>query len=181
MISRALQDESRAIRLPVHMQEPWIKIRNASAKLFQELEREPTHDEIAEQAELPRATVNMILKIIRTPMSLSKPIGEGEDEFGALLEDKHTHGVHDSDGEQRLHESLMQALKTLSLREQEILKMRYGLLDGYFYTLEEAGKVFHVTRERIRQIEAKAMRKLEGPNRAGILLPFIDQKEESAE
>ncbi|MFO0833065.1 MAG: sigma-70 family RNA polymerase sigma factor [Phycisphaerales bacterium] len=174
-ITRAIADHSRTIRIPVHMIETIGKIRAIQKALLQKNGVEPTTEEVAEAAGLTGVEVRRILKIGRSPVSLDKPVGENEDSaFGDFLEDA-SHSVPDdaATGEM-LKQRIEGVLKTLTYREREIIKLRYGIGDGYTYTLEEVGRIFKVTRERVRQVEAKAIRKLQHPVRARKLQGFVE-------
>ena len=174
-ITRAIADQARTIRIPVHMIETMSKLRNVSKKLLQTLGREPTIEETAQEANITVEETRRVLKISRHPISLDRPVGESEDSyFGDFIEDNTAESpVHAAAGEM-LKEKIDQVLKTLTYREREIIKLRYGLGDGYTYTLEEVGRIFKVTRERVRQIEAKAVRKLQHPVRSRQLEGFLD-------
>jgi RNA polymerase primary sigma factor len=174
-ITRAIADQARTIRIPVHMIETMSKLRNVSKKLLQTLGREPTIEETAQEANISVEETRRVLKISRHPISLDRPVGESEDSyFGDFIEDDTAESpVHAAAGEM-LKEKIDQVLKTLTYREREIIKLRYGLGDGYTYTLEEVGRIFKVTRERVRQIEAKAVRKLQHPVRSRQLEGFLD-------
>jgi RNA polymerase primary sigma factor len=166
-ITRAVADQSRTIRIPVHMVETMSKVRNVSRNLLQELGREPTIEETARAAGTAIDEARRVMAMSRYPISLDRPVGNSEDShFGDLLPD----GGAENPATGAAHE----VLKTLSYREREIIKLRYGLGDGYSYTLEEVGHIFKVTRERIRQIEAKAVRKLQQPSRSQELAGFLD-------
>jgi RNA polymerase primary sigma factor len=174
-ITRAIADHARTIRIPVHMIETMSKLRNISKKLVQELGREPTIDEIATQAEMSVNEARRVLKISRHPISLDRPVGESEDSyFGDFIEDDGAESPIESAGTEMLKDRIEEVLKTLTYREREIIKLRYGIGDGYTYTLEEVGRIFKVTRERVRQVEAKAIRKLQHPVRARKLEGFLD-------
>ena len=173
-ITRAIADQARTIRIPVHMIDVLSKLRNIQKQLLQEKRREPTTSEIADRADLSIDEVKRVLDIGRHPVSLDRPVGESEDAaFGEFIED------HSSDNPLRtasngiLREKIEGLLKTLTYREREIIRLRYGLGDGYTYTLEEVGRIFKVTRERVRQIEAKAVRKLQHPVRCQQLEGFL--------
>jgi len=174
-ITRAVADQSRTIRIPVHMVETMSRVRNVSRSLLQKLGREPTIEETAQASDTCIDETRRVLAMSRYPISLDRPVGNSEDShFGDLLPDGcarppaigATHGM--------LRVRISKVLKTLSYREREIIKLRYGLGDGYSYTLEEVGHIFKVTRERIRQIEAKAVRKLQQPARSQELVGFLD-------
>ncbi len=174
-ITRSIADQARTIRIPVHMMETMSKLRNISKNLVQAYGREPTVDEIAAAADISIDEARRVLKISKHPISLDRPIGESEDSyFGDFIEDETaenpilaaTHGM--------LKDKIHQVLDTLTYREREIIKLRYGIGDGYTYTLEEVGRRFRVTRERVRQIEAKAIRKLQHPIRSRKLEGFME-------
>jgi len=176
-ITRAIADHARTIRIPVHMIETMSKLRTISKNLMQELGREPTIEEIAKEAEMSIAETRRVLKISKHPFSLDRPIGESEDSyFGDFIEDERIESPVQSATQEMLKDRIEQVLKTLTYREREIIKLRYGIGDGYTYTLEEVGRIFKVTRERVRQVEAKAIRKLQHPVRARKLEGFIDNK-----
>ncbi len=174
-ITRAIADHARTIRIPVHMIETMSKLRNISKKLEQELRREPTIEEIANAAGMPVTEARRVLKISRHPISLDRPVGESEDSyFSDFIEDQGAESPVHSAGSEMLKDRIEEVLKTLTYREREIIKLRYGIGDGYTYTLEEVGRIFKVTRERVRQVEAKAIRKLQHPVRARKLEGFLD-------
>ena len=174
-ITRAIADQARTIRIPVHMVETINKLMRASRRLIQEYGREPTEKEIGEGLDLPPEKVREILKLAQEPVSLETPIGEEEDSrLGDFIEDKNTLAPVDAASHQLLKEQVEDVLDSLSEREAHVLKLRFGLEDGRQRTLEEVGKVFGVTRERIRQIESKALRKLRNPIRATKLKDFLD-------
>jgi RNA polymerase primary sigma factor len=174
-ITRAVADQSRTIRIPVHMVETMSKMRNVSRKLLQEYGREPTVEETAKAANAPIDETRRILAMNRYPISLDRPVGNSEDShFGDLLPDGTAESPSNGATQEMLRVRIQKVLKTLSYREREIIKLRYGLGDGYSYTLEEVGHIFKVTRERIRQIEAKAVRKLQQPTRSQDLVGFLD-------
>ncbi|HAI11111.1 MAG TPA: RNA polymerase sigma factor RpoD [Phycisphaerales bacterium] len=174
-ITRAIADHARTIRIPVHMIETMSKLRNIAKNLLQSLGREPTIEEIAEAARMPVTEARRVLKISRHPISLDRPVGESEDSyFGDFIEDEKAENPTDSATSEMLRGRIEQVLKTLTYREREIIKLRYGIGDGYTYTLEEVGRIFKVTRERVRQVEAKAIRKLQHPVRARKLAGFLD-------
>ena len=163
-ITRAIADQARTIRIPVHMIETMSKLRNVSKKLLQEKGREPTIEETARAANISVEETRRVMKISRHPISLDRPVGESEDSyFGDFIEDEAAESPINAATQEMLKEKIDQVLKTLTYREREIIKLRYGLGDGYTYTLEEVGRIFKVTRERVRQIEAKAVRKLQHP------------------
>ena len=175
-ITRAIADHARTIRIPVHMIETMSRLRAASKALHQEFGREPTIEEIAAKVEMPVAETRRVLNISKHPISLDRPIGESEDSyFGDFIEDHDIDSPVASATQEMLKERIDVVLKTLSYREREIIKLRYGIGDGYTYTLEEVGRIFKVTRERVRQVEAKAIRKLQHPVRARKLEGFLDQ------
>ncbi|NBC11026.1 MAG: RNA polymerase sigma factor RpoD [Planctomycetes bacterium] len=174
-ITRAIADHARTIRIPVHMIETMSKLRNLSKQLLQELGREPTVDEIAKLAEMSVGECRRVLKISRHPISLDRPVGESEDSyFGDFIEDDTAEAPTETATQEMLRDRIDGVLKTLTYREREIIKLRYGLGDGYTYTLEEVGRIFKVTRERVRQVEAKALRKLQHPVRARKLKGFLE-------
>ncbi len=178
-ITRAIADHARTIRIPVHMIETMSKLRNIAKDLLQELGREPTIEEIAEKADMPVSETRRVMKISRHPISLDRPVGESEDSyFGDFIEDDRVENPTDAATHEMLKNRIEQVLKTLTYREREIIKLRYGIGDGYTYTLEEVGRIFKVTRERVRQVEAKALRKLQHPVRARKLAGFIDGEED---
>jgi RNA polymerase primary sigma factor len=174
-ITRAIADQARTIRIPVHMIETMSKLRNVSKKLLQEMGREPTIEETAKAANISVEETRRVLKISRHPISLDRPVGESEDSyFGDFIEDDSAESPVQAATQEMLKDKIDQVLKTLTYREREIIKLRYGLGDGYTYTLEEVGRIFKVTRERVRQIEAKAVRKLQHPVRSRQLEGFLD-------
>ena len=176
-ITRAIADHARTIRIPVHMIETMSRLRTAGKVLHQKLGREPTIEEIAEEAEMSVEESRRVLKISKHPISLDRPIGESEDSyFGDFIEDNQIDSPVLSATQEMLKERIDVVLKTLSYREREIIKLRYGIGDGYTYTLEEVGRIFKVTRERVRQVEAKAIRKLQHPVRSRKLEGFMDHK-----
>ncbi|MFN5328544.1 MAG: RNA polymerase sigma factor RpoD [Planctomycetota bacterium] len=174
-ITRAIADQARTIRIPVHMIETMSKLRNVTKKLVQELGREPTLEETARAAGISVEDTRRVLKISRQPISLDRPVGESEDSyFGDFIEDNSVDSPVQSASTEMLKDKIDLVLKTLTYREREIIKLRYGLGDGYSYTLEEVGRIFKVTRERVRQIEAKAVRKLQHPVRSRQLEGFVE-------
>lgn len=174
-ITRAIADQARTIRIPVHMIETMSKLRNVSKKLLQEMGREPTIEETAKAAGITYEECKRVLKISRQPISLDRPVGESEDSyFGDFIEDNSVDSPVNAATNEMLKDKIEGVLKTLTYREREIIKLRYGLGDGYTYTLEEVGRIFKVTRERVRQIEAKAVRKLQHPVRSRQLEGFLD-------
>ncbi|MHC4068801.1 MAG: RNA polymerase sigma factor RpoD [Planctomycetota bacterium] len=176
-ITRAIADHARTIRIPVHMIETMSRLRTASKNLLQQLGRKPTIEEIATEAEMSIEETRRVLKISKHPISLDRPIGESEDSyFGDFIEDDEVDSPVASATQEMLKERIDSILKTLSYREREIIKLRYGIGDGYTYTLEEVGRIFKVTRERVRQVEAKAIRKLQHPVRSRKLEGFLDHK-----
>jgi RNA polymerase primary sigma factor len=177
-ITRAIADQARTIRIPVHMIETMSKLRNISKRFLQETGREPTLEELAEEAKLPVAEVRRVMKISRHPISLDRPVGESEDSyFGDFIEDETAESPVTAATQEMLKAKIDHVLKTLTYREREIIKLRYGIGDGQTYTLEEVGRIFRVTRERVRQIEAKAIRKLQHPVRSRKLEGFLDAKQ----
>ncbi|QDU81129.1 RNA polymerase sigma factor SigA [Polystyrenella longa] len=174
-ITRAIADQARTIRIPVHMIETMSKLRKVSKRLVQELGREPTLEETSEAAEVSLEETRRVMKISRHPISLDRPVGESEDSyFGDFIEDSGSDSPVNAATQEMLKDKIDIVLKTLTYREREIIKLRYGLGDGYTYTLEEVGRIFKVTRERVRQIEAKAVRKLQHPVRSKQLKGFLD-------
>jgi len=173
-ITRAIADQARTIRIPVHMIDVLSKLRNASKNLLQELGREPTTEEVAAATGLSIDETRRVLAMGRHPISLDRPIGESEDScFGEFIEDGGLPRPEKAAGNELLREKIDALLKTLTYREREIIRLRYGLGDGYTYTLEEVGRIFRVTRERVRQIEAKAVKKLQHPVRSRQLAGFV--------
>ena len=174
-ITRAIADQARTIRIPVHMVETINKLIRVSRQLLQELGREPTPEEIAEEMDMSVDRVREILKISQEPVSLETPIGEEEDShLGDFIQDDNVPVPADAAAFTLLQEQLVEVLGTLTEREQKVLRLRFGLDDGRARTLEEVGKEFNVTRERIRQIEAKALRKLRHPSRSRKLKDYLD-------
>ena len=174
-ITRAIADQARTIRIPVHMVETINKLIRVSRQLLQELGREPTPEEIAKEMNMPEERVREILKISQEPVSLETPIGEEEDShLGDFIQDDNVPVPADAAAFTLLKEQLVEVLDTLTDREQKVLRLRFGLDDGRARTLEEVGKEFNVTRERIRQIEAKALRKLRHPSRSRKLKDYLD-------
>ena len=177
-ITRAIADQSRTIRLPVHMIDTMSKIRIATADFVQEFGREPNPEEIAERAGLPVEDTKCVYKMTRQPLSLDQPVGDHDDNFfGEFLEEQRDEDPLYDTNIEALRQRLEQVMDELTYREREILRLRYGLADGYTYTLEEVGKIFSVTRERVRQIESKAVRKLQSPYRSRALSGFLDGNE----
>jgi RNA polymerase primary sigma factor len=174
-ITRSIADQARTIRIPVHMIETINKLMRMQKQLVQELGREPSPEELSEEMTMPLDRVRSILKIAQQPISLQSPVGDSEDtSFGDFIEDKAADSPADMTGHSLLKERLADVLTTLSSREQDVLNMRFGLTDGYGHTLEEVGRKFNVTRERIRQIEAKALRKMRHPTRMKKLQGFLE-------
>ena len=174
-ITRAIADQARTIRIPVHMIETINKLIRTSRQLVQELGREASSEEIARRMDIPVAKVRKVLKIAQEPISLETPIGEEEDShLGDFIEDRMAVSPADAVISVNLKEYTSQVLRTLTPREERVIKMRFGLEDGSEHTLEEVGQSFQVTRERIRQIEAKALRKLRHPSRSRKLKAFVD-------
>ncbi len=174
-ITRAIADHARTIRVPVHMIETMSRLRTIQKHLVQELGREPTTGEIAERAEMTVDETRRVMKISRHPVSLDRPVGESEDShFGDFIEDERQVAPSETATGEMLRARINDVLKTLTYREREILKLRYGIGDGYTYTLEEVGRIFKVTRERVRQVESKAIRKLQHPVRKTRLASFLN-------
>ncbi len=173
-ITRAIADHARTIRVPVHMIETMSKLRTIQKHLLQELGREPTMEEIAKRAKMSVDETRRVMKISRHPISLDRPVGESEDShFGDFIEDGNQEAPAETATNDALKARINDVLKTLTYREREILKLRYGIGDGYTYTLEEVGRIFKVTRERVRQVESKAIRKLQHPVRQRRLANFL--------
>ena len=169
-ITRAIADQSRTIRIPVHMSEIINKTYRVSRNLLQELGREPSEQEIADAMDMPLEKVREVLKISADPISLDTPIGEEDDShLGDFIKDENMKGPEEAAAFRMLQEQIDKLLDTLTERERRVLELRFGLLDGRCHTLEEVGADFQVTRERIRQIEAKALRKLRHPNKVKML------------
>ena len=174
-ITRSIADQARTIRIPVHMVETINRLIRTSRQLLQEMGREPSAEEVAARMDMPVDRVRDIMKISQDPVSLETPIGEEEDShLGDFIQDEHVQVPADAATYTLLHEQLMEVLDTLTDREQKVLRLRFGLDDGRPRTLEEVGKEFNVTRERIRQIEAKALRKLRHPSRSKKLKDYLD-------
>ena len=174
-ITRSIADQARTIRIPVHMIETMSKVRNATKKLIQKNGREPTIKEISHELGISEEETRKVIKISKHPISLDRPIGDSDDGFfGDFIEDRTAQSPVNAAAHEMLKEKLGDVLGTLTYREREIIKLRYGLGDGYTYTLEEVGKIFRVTRERVRQIEAKAVRKLQHPIRSRLLEGFLE-------
>lgn len=179
-ITRSIADQARTIRIPVHMIETMSKIRNVTKKTLQEKGREPSIEEIAKETKISLSEARRVLKISRHQISLDRSVGESEDSsFGDFIEDDRAESPVSAAAQEMLKEKIESVLDTLTYREREIIKLRYGIGDGYTYTLEEVGKKFMVTRERVRQIEAKAVRKLQHPVRSRKLEGFLDSIEEN--
>jgi RNA polymerase primary sigma factor len=177
-ITRAIADHARTIRIPVHMIETMSRLRNIQKQILQARGVEPTIQELAEAAGMSVEETRRVMKISKHPVSLDRPVGESEDSyFGDFIEDERQEAPNESATQEMLKNRIEQVLKTLTYREREIIKLRYGIGDGYTYTLEEVGRIFKVTRERVRQVEAKAIRKLQHPVRARKLRGFIDENE----
>ena len=175
-ITRAIADQARTIRIPVHMVETINKLIRVSRQLLQELGREPSPEEIAEEMDMSVDRVREILKISQEPVSLETPIGEEDDShLGDFIEDKEALSPDEYANNQLLKDEINTVLQGLTEREEKVLRLRFGLYDGRTRTLEEVGKEFNVTRERIRQIEAKALRKLKHPTRSKRLKDFVDK------
>ncbi len=180
-ITRSIADQARTIRIPVHMIETMSKLRNVTKKLIQAKGREPSIEEVAEAAQVSVEEAKRVMKISKHPISLDRPIGESDDSyFGDFIEDEAVESPVLAASREMLKERIDNVLSTLTFREREIIKLRYGIGDGYTYTLEEVGRIFRVTRERVRQIEAKAVRKLQHPVRARRLSGFLDASHESS-
>ncbi|MCC7087416.1 MAG: sigma-70 family RNA polymerase sigma factor [Pirellulales bacterium] len=178
-ITRAIADQSRTIRLPVHMIDTMGKIRQITRDMIQTTGREPTVEEAAEAAGLSLEDTRCVMKISRQPLSLDQPMGDNDESFfGEFIQDTHDDDPLYEVNQQSLKDCIRQALDDLSYREREILRLRYGLVDGYAYTLEEVGQIFSVTRERVRQIEAKAVRKLQQPCKSKSLASFVGRFDE---
>ena len=180
-ITRSIADQARTIRIPVHMIEIMNKLWRAQKQLTQELGREPTPEEVADEMHMPVARIHALLKMAQQPISLHAPVGDdGDVSVGDFIEDKTAENPSDVTSYSLLKEKLGDVLTSLTERERKILEMRFGLVDGYERTLEEIGKMYNVTRERIRQIEAKALRKLRHPTRVRHLQGFLDTEEQAA-
>ena len=177
-ITRAIADHARTIRVPVHMIETMSKLRTIQKQLLQIHGREPTIEEIAVEAKMTVDETRRVMKISRHPISLDRPVGESEDsQFGDFIEDERQEAPSETATSEMLRQRINDVLKTLTYREREILKLRYGIGDGYTYTLEEVGRIFKVTRERVRQVESKAIRKLQHPVRRRRLAHFVTGEE----
>jgi RNA polymerase primary sigma factor len=176
-LTRSISDQARTIRIPVHMVEIMTRLWRAQKQLSQELGREPTAEDLADELRLPVSRVDALLKMARQPVSLDAPVGDdGEVKISDFVEDKHAEDPAEATGQNILKAKLDEVLRSLNQRERKILEMRFGLIDGYSHTLEEIGNLFSVTRERIRQIEAKALRKLRHPSRAHHLHGFLESQ-----
>jgi RNA polymerase primary sigma factor len=174
-ITRSIADQARTIRIPVHMIETMSKLRAAHKRVMQETGREPTIEEIADRADISIEETKRVMKISKHPISLDRPVGESDDSnFGDFLPDELAESPVTAATHEMLKDKIEKVLQTLTFREREIIKLRYGLGDGNTYTLEEVGKIFKVTRERVRQIEAKAVRKLQHPIRSRKLEGFLE-------
>lgn len=174
-ITRALADQARTIRIPVHMVESMNRVIRTSRQLMQQLGREPKPEEIAKKLEMPTEKVQEILKISQEPVSMETPVGEEDDShLGDFIKDDNMPVPEDAAAYTILREQIEEVLSTLTEREQQVLRLRFGLDDGHQRTLEEVGKIFHVTRERIRQIEAKAIRRIKQPSRARKLKDYLE-------
>lgn len=174
-ITRSIAEQARTIRIPVHMIETMSKLRNVSKKLVQKKGREPTIEEISKETNISVDETKRVMKIAKLPISLDRPIGESDDSyFGDFIEDEAAESPVIAATHEMLKDKIEKVLQTLTYREREIIKLRYGIGDGYTYTLEEVGKLFNVTRERVRQIEAKAVRKLQHPVRSRKLEGFLE-------
>jgi len=176
-ITRSIADQARTIRIPVHMIETMSKLRNVTKKLVQAKGREPSVEEVAEASGISVEEAKRVMKISKHPISLDRPIGDSDDSyFGDFIEDESAESPVMAAGHEMLKERINEVLNTLTFREREIIKLRYGIGDGYTYTLEEVGRIFKVTRERVRQIEAKAVRKLQHPVRSRMLEGFLESQ-----
>jgi len=174
-ITRSIADLARTIRIPVHMIETMSRLRNVGKRLVQEHGREPTVEELSREADIPVEETRRVMKISRSPISLDRPVGESEDSyFGDFIEDETVESPVSSAGHKMLSDKIDAVLDSLTERERDIIKLRYGIGEGFTYTLEEVGQKFRVTRERVRQIEAKAVRKLQHPIRSRKLESFIE-------
>ncbi len=177
-ITRAIADQSRTIRVPVHMIDTMSKVRAAMRELVQELGREPSPEELAERAKMTVDDARCIMRMARQPLSLDQPVGDHDDSyFGEFLEDHREDDPLYDHNQDALKKRINEVMQVLNHREREILRLRFGLADGYSYTLEEVGKIFSVTRERVRQIESKAVRKLQEPHRSRGLAGFLELPE----
>ncbi len=181
-ITRAIADQSRTIRVPVHMIDTMSKVRTVTRELVQELGRDPTAEETAARAKLSVEDTRCIMKMSRQPLSLDQPVGDHDDSyFGEFVQDYREDDPLYDTNQEALKDRIHDAMETLNYREREIIRLRFGLADGYAYTLEEVGKIFSVTRERVRQIESKAVRKLQQPYRCRSLASFLDGVEVPAD
>ncbi|MFP6854982.1 MAG: RNA polymerase sigma factor RpoD, partial [Opitutales bacterium] len=179
-ITRSIADQARTIRIPVHMIETLNKVMQVQKMLLQELGHEPTSDEVADEMGLPVEKVQTIMKMAQQPISLQSPVGDGDDtNFGDFIEDKAAENPYDQTAYSLLREKILDVLHSLTERERNVLSLRFGLKDGYSRTLEEVGRQFKVTRERIRQIEAKALRKMRHPTRIRQLHGFFEADQSS--
>jgi RNA polymerase primary sigma factor len=177
-ITRSIADQARTIRIPVHMIETLNKVMQVQKQLLQEYGHEPSPEEVAEEMQMPVERVQQIMKMAQQPISLQSPVGDGDDtSFGDFIEDKSAENPYDMTAFSLLREKIIDVLDTLTERERRVLSLRFGLVDGYSRTLEEVGKQFKVTRERIRQIEAKALRKMRHPTRIRQLTGFFDAEQ----
>ena len=173
-ITRSIADQARTIRIPVHMVESMNKVHRVQRQMMQELEREPTVDELAEKVDMTPARVREILRISLDPLSLDSPVGEDDSQLGDFIEDQHAEAPADVAARMMLGEAVLEALDQLNDREKQVIRLRFGLVDGRARTLEEVGREFGVTRERIRQIEAKTLAKLRHPQRSEKLRDYLD-------
>jgi len=179
-LTRSIADQARTIRIPIHMLEIMTRLWRAQKHLSQELGREPTAEDLADEMRLPVSRINALLKMARQPVSLDAPVGDdGDVNVGDFIEDKRAENPSEGTSHRMLKEKLEDVLALLSARERTILEMRFGLVDGCGHTLEEIGNLYNVTRERIRQIEAKALRKLRHPTRAHHLHGFLEGQQEA--
>jgi RNA polymerase primary sigma factor len=173
-VTRSIADQARTIRIPVHMIDAINKLMRVQKRLIQDFGREPAPEELADEMEMPVDRIRAVLKMAQQPISLQTPVGDGEDtNFGDFIEDKNTESPSEVTSFSLLKEKLNDVLTSLSEKERNVLELRFGLRDGYSRTLEEVGKQFKVTRERIRQIEAKALRKMRHPTRIRKLHGFL--------
>ena len=180
-ITRSVADQARTIRIPVHMIEIINKLMRVQKQLLQDFGREPTAEELADETGISEERVNAVLKMAQQPISLESPVGEsGDANFGDFIKDEKAKDPSDETSQRLLREQMEKVLDSLTERERKILRLRFGLQDGYARTLEEVGKQFKVTRERIRQIEAKALRKLRHPTRSRQLEGFLESSEDLA-
>jgi RNA polymerase primary sigma factor len=177
-VTRSIADQARTIRIPVHMIETINKLMRVQRQLIQDFGREPSPDELADELQMPVERVRAVLKMAQQPISLQSPVGDGDDtSFGDFIEDKSAENPYDMTAFSLLREKIVDVLDSLTERERRVLSLRFGLIDGYSRTLEEVGKQFKVTRERIRQIEAKALRKMRHPTRIRQLTGFFDAEQ----